>query len=252
MPITVDFSKLSDFVKNDLVKKDVYDKLVTKVNNIDTNGFVLKTKYDTDKSELEKKIPDTSDLDKKTDYSTKITEITEGKIGDISSLATKTTLTSVENKIPSVNNLVKKTDYDTKITGIENKLNNHNHDKYIDTSEFNKLHCAKNHISQVLDYHRKLKKAMYISSFHQLFGCQKDRISHHRKHQNKNFSVTSKYHLSTNFLTQKKAVFSITENFNTRPFQQSVNIIFQSTLWLKKRPYFQSPKRLKQDLFFNQ
>ena len=31
------------------------------------------------------------------------------------------------------------TDYDTKITGIENKLNNHNHEKYIDTSEFNKL-----------------------------------------------------------------------------------------------------------------
>ena len=26
-----------------------------------------------------------------------------------------------------------------KITGIDNKLNNHNHDKYIDNSEFNKL-----------------------------------------------------------------------------------------------------------------
>ena len=34
---------------------------------------------------------------------------------------------------------LKKTDYNTKITDIENKLNNHNHDKYIDTSEFNKL-----------------------------------------------------------------------------------------------------------------
>ena len=34
---------------------------------------------------------------------------------------------------------LKKTDYDTKVTEIENKLNNHNHDKYIDTSEFNKL-----------------------------------------------------------------------------------------------------------------
>ena len=29
-----------------------YDKLVEKVNNIDTSGFVLKTKYDADKSEL--------------------------------------------------------------------------------------------------------------------------------------------------------------------------------------------------------
>ena len=35
--------------------------------------------------------------------------------------------------------MVKKTDYNTKVTQIENKLNNHNHDKYIDTSEFNKL-----------------------------------------------------------------------------------------------------------------
>ena len=35
--------------------------------------------------------------------------------------------------------LKKKTDYNTKVTEIENKVNNHNHDKYIDTSEFNKL-----------------------------------------------------------------------------------------------------------------
>ena len=33
----------------------------------------------------------------------------------------------------------KKADYNTKVTEIENKLNNLNHDKYIDTSEFNKL-----------------------------------------------------------------------------------------------------------------
>ena len=50
--------KLSNVVKNDVVKKDVYDKLVAEVNSIDTSGFVLKTKYDTDKSELENKIPD--------------------------------------------------------------------------------------------------------------------------------------------------------------------------------------------------
>ena len=48
VPVPVDLSKLSDRVKND-VKKNVYDKLVTKVNNIDTSGFVLKTKYDADK-----------------------------------------------------------------------------------------------------------------------------------------------------------------------------------------------------------
>ena len=43
-----------------------------------------------------KKIPDTSDLVKKTDYNTKITEM-ENKISDISNLATKAALTTVEN-----------------------------------------------------------------------------------------------------------------------------------------------------------
>ena len=42
-------------------------------------------------------------------------------------------------KIPDVSNLVKKTNYNTKITETENKLNNHNHDKYITTLEFNIL-----------------------------------------------------------------------------------------------------------------
>ena len=44
VPILVDLSKLSDVVRNDVVKKDVYNKLVAKINNIDTSGFVLKTK----------------------------------------------------------------------------------------------------------------------------------------------------------------------------------------------------------------
>ena len=115
-------SKLSNAVKNDVVKKDVYDKLVTKVNAIYTSRFILKTKYDTDKSELENKIPDTSDLVKKTDYNTKIIEI-EGKIPDISNLATKTALSNVKNKIPNVSSLVEKTDYSTKISSIDDKIN---------------------------------------------------------------------------------------------------------------------------------
>ena len=49
-----------------LLKKTAYDKLVTKVNNIDTSDFVLETKYSTDKTELEKKIPDVTDFVKKT------------------------------------------------------------------------------------------------------------------------------------------------------------------------------------------
>ena len=123
-------------MKNDVVKKTVYDKLVTKVDNIDTSGSVLKTKYNTDKTEFEKKVPDTIGLVKKTNYNTEVSEI-ENKIPDISNLATKTALTTVENKIPDVSNLIKKTDYKTKVTEIENKVNNHNHDKYITTPEFN-------------------------------------------------------------------------------------------------------------------
>ena len=38
-----------------MLSKAVYDKLVAKVNSSDTNDFVLKTKYQTDKTELEKK-----------------------------------------------------------------------------------------------------------------------------------------------------------------------------------------------------
>ena len=75
----------------------MYDKFVAKVNNIDTNDFVLKTTYNTDKTELEKKIPNVTDFVKEA----KLAEL-ENKIPDVSSLAAKAALTAVENKIPSV------------------------------------------------------------------------------------------------------------------------------------------------------
>ena len=126
-------SKLSDVVKNDVVQKAFYDKLVAKVNNIDTSDFILKTKYQSEKKKLEKEISNVSNLVKKTT----LTEL-ENKIPDVSSLATKPALTAVE-KIPSVSNLVKKADYNTKISELEKKLTNHNHGKYDATSEFNTL-----------------------------------------------------------------------------------------------------------------
>ena len=72
VPIPNDLSKLSNVVKNGIVKKVEYNKLVTKVSNIDTSDFVLKTKYSTDKTELENKIPNISGLVKKTDYNSKL------------------------------------------------------------------------------------------------------------------------------------------------------------------------------------
>ena len=119
----------------------MHDKLVTKMNNIDTSDFASKVKYDTDKAELENKIHDTSGIvKKKTNYNTKTTEL-ENKLPDISNLATKTALTTVENEIPDVTNLatkpalstlenkipdvsslIKKTDYDTRVAEIHPKI----------------------------------------------------------------------------------------------------------------------------------
>ena len=66
MPISADLSKLSNVVKDDVVKKTVINnKLVAKVNNIDTSDFVLKTKYQTGKTEIENKITNVSDFVKK-------------------------------------------------------------------------------------------------------------------------------------------------------------------------------------------
>ena len=87
---------------------------------------------------MDKNIPDTSGLVKKTDCNFIITEI-EGKIPSISGLSTNSGLTTVENKIPNVNGLVTKTDYNTKINEIEKKITDHNHDKYTTPPEFNNL-----------------------------------------------------------------------------------------------------------------
>ena len=71
-PVSNDLAKLSNVVKNNVVKKTEYVKLVPKVDNTDTTEFVLKTKCDADKSDqkkkisdAEKKIPDTSAFVKK-------------------------------------------------------------------------------------------------------------------------------------------------------------------------------------------
>ena len=128
----------------------MYDKLVEKVNKIDTSRFVLKIKYQTDKAGLEKKISDVTDLTKEI----KLTKL-EKKIPDISGLATKSALTAVGNKIPDVSSLVKKTDYNTKITEFENKISDHNHDRYITTSKFNTLTAE--------DFAARLKQANLIT-----------------------------------------------------------------------------------------
>ena len=116
--VLVDLSKLSDVVKNYVVKKDVYN---AKIKNI------------------EDKIPDITNLATNTTLNAKINEV-KNKVPISSNLATTTDLTAAENKIPNVSNLIKKTDYSKRISEIENRIStNHDHDKYITTREFNQL-----------------------------------------------------------------------------------------------------------------
>ena len=106
--IPFDLSNLRDVVKSDIVRKDVY------------------------------KIPDITNLATKTTNNAKINEV-EDEIPNITNLASTSALTDVENKISSTSKLVQKTDYNTKTNEIEKKITDHNHDKYITTSELNKF-----------------------------------------------------------------------------------------------------------------
>ena len=116
VPVPTDLSKLSNVVKNDVVKKTDYNVKITKTENKipDISNLSTKTALNT----VENKIPNTSGLVKKTDYNAKITEI-EGKIPNISNLATKNALTTFENKIPDVSGLATK----TTLTAVGNKIN---------------------------------------------------------------------------------------------------------------------------------
>ena len=68
-PVPNDLAKLSNIIKNGVVKNTEYNSLKTKVDSIDTTNFVLKTKYAKDGSDfkyriskVDKKIPDVSEL----------------------------------------------------------------------------------------------------------------------------------------------------------------------------------------------
>ena len=111
-----------------LLKKVDFSLLKTKVDNIDSSNFVLKSKFENDVKHLDdkidkvnKKITDITNLATKpsitsllltSTFNSKITEVenkiktVDGKIPDTSNLATKTELTSVENKIPSTDGFI--------------------------------------------------------------------------------------------------------------------------------------------------
>ena len=85
------------------------------------------------------KVPYTSGHIKKTptDYNAEITKI-EGKIPNISGLATNAPLIAVENKIPDFSNLVKIAEHHTEILEIKSK--------YFTTAHYNKFTHGKRYL----------------------------------------------------------------------------------------------------------
>ena len=100
VPVPVDLSKLSNIVKNDVIKRYVYN---VNIRNI------------------EDKIPDITTLATNFTLNAKINEAKNRK-PNITNLTSTTALTAVENKIPNVRFLVKTTDYSTKISEVKIKL----------------------------------------------------------------------------------------------------------------------------------
>ena len=169
--VPADLAKLSNVVKNDVVKKTTHNTLKNKVDAIDTLKFVSRTKFTTDTNALdnkidkvEKKIPDTSGLATKSSvtcliteqevYTDKVkkkipdisglaskTELTavENKIPDVSGLATTSALTAVENKIPDITSLITKTDFDTKLKNISDRVSNNKSKDLVLDNELKKL-----------------------------------------------------------------------------------------------------------------
>ena len=97
VPVPVDWIKLTDAVKNNVVKKGVYNAKIKNIKDkiLDIPKFATKTTLNAKVNEVKCEIP--------------------------TNLATTTALTAVENKIPNANNLLKKTDYNTKINEIVKK-----------------------------------------------------------------------------------------------------------------------------------
>ena len=169
--VSDDLAKLSNVVKNDVVKKTDYNTLKNKFDAIDTSNFVSRTKFTTDTNALddkidkvEKKIPDISGLATKSsvthliseqeEYTDKIkkkipdisglaskTELTavENKIPDVSGLATAYALTTVENKIPDITSLITKTDFHAKLKNISDRVTNNKSKDLLLDNELKKL-----------------------------------------------------------------------------------------------------------------
>ena len=123
----VDLKELSDVVSKKVVKNTKFNKLNSKVSNLENkipnaSTLIQTNQYNASKQNLKKK---DGDVDNKTPV--------------VSDLMTTTFLNAktgkAEDKIPDAIGIVTTNFFNTKIGEVENEIPNHN--KYITTSEFN-------------------------------------------------------------------------------------------------------------------
>ena len=143
VPVPVDLSKLSDAVRNYVVKKDVCNAKIKNVEDKmpDITNLATNTTFNAKINEVKGEIPRITNLASNVSLNTKINEV-KGKIPNITNLATTTAVAAVENN--------------TKISEIENKIaTDHDCMKYITTQEFSKLTSE--------NFNARLKKANLAS-----------------------------------------------------------------------------------------
>ena len=227
-----DLAKLSNVVKNDTVKKVDFSPLKTKVDNIHTSNFVLKSKFENDVKDFDdkidkvnKKIPDITNLATKSSitsllptstFNSEITEVenkmktVDGKRPDTSNLATKTELTSVENKLLSTDGFVKESDYATEITSIKND--------YVTIAAFDsKINDLKSqHIAdEVKKVDDKTKKnATDILGFESRLKQKEDIVDEGQRENS--FARGFSYYLQQNYLVYECRYYSFKNNANNK------------------------------------
>ena len=98
--------------------------------------MVKKTDFNTKITEVEGKIPNISGLA----TSSALTAV-ENKITDISSLAITSALTTVENKIPDITGLITKTDFDAKLKAISDRVTKNKSEHLLVENELKKINA---------------------------------------------------------------------------------------------------------------
>ena len=99
VPVPVDLSKLSDVVKNDVDKRDVYHAKIKNIEDktCDITNLATNTTLNAKKNKVENEISSITKLATTTVLNAKINKV-KNKILNITNLATTTALADVKNK----------------------------------------------------------------------------------------------------------------------------------------------------------